>query len=50
MATRVKKKKKKWLFERLKKAGVIGEKKNTKLVSVSVAQGDKEDSSWIDEI
>lgn len=49
-ATRVTGKGQKWLFERLKKAGVIGEKKNTKLVSVSVAQSDEDDLSWVDEI
>lgn len=49
-ATRVTGKGQKWLFERLRKAGVIGEKKNTKLVSVSVVQGDEDDLSWVDEI
>lgn len=49
-ATRVTGKGQKWLFERLRKAGVIGEKKNTKLVSVSVAQSDEDDYSWVDEI
>jgi antA/antB antirepressor domain protein len=49
-ATRVTGKGQKWLFERLRKAGVIGEKKNTKLVSVSVAQSDADDYSWVDEI
>lgn len=49
-ATRVTGKGQKWLFERLRKAGVIGEKKNTKLVSVSVAQSDEDDLSWVDEI
>lgn len=49
-ATRVTGKGQKWLFERLRKAGVIGEKKNTKLVSVSVVQGDEDDYSWVDEI
>lgn len=49
-ATRVTGKGQKWLFERLRKAGVIGEKKNTKLVSVSVTQSDEDDYSWVDEI
>lgn len=49
-ATRVTGKGQVWLFERLKKAGVIGEKENTKLVSVSVVQGDEDDYSWVDEI
>lgn len=49
-ATRVTGKGQQWLFERLRKAGVIGEKKNTKLVSVSVAQGNEDDLSWVDEI
>lgn len=49
-ATRVTGKGQKWLFERLRKAGVIGEKKNTKLVSVNVAQSDEDDLSWVDEI
>jgi phage antirepressor YoqD-like protein len=49
-ATRVTGKGQQWLFERLRKAGVIGEKKNTKLVSVSVVQGDEDDLSWVDEI
>lgn len=49
-ATRVTGKGQQWLFERLRKAGVIGEKKNTKLVSVSVTQSDEDDYSWVDEI
>lgn len=49
-ATRVTGRGQKWLFERLKKAGVIGEKENTELVSVSVAQSDEDDYSWVDEI
>lgn len=48
-ATRVTGRGQVWLFERLKKAGVIGEKKNTKLVSVGATQ-EKEDLSWVDEI
>lgn len=49
-ATRVTGKGQKWLFEKLRKAGVIGEKESTELVSVSVAQDNEDDYSWVDEI